>query len=46
MAQVYRDRYQTMVNKLKEGSHKLTPQRLAIIRILSGSENHPSVEDI
>jgi Fur family peroxide stress response transcriptional regulator len=42
----YRDRYQSMVNKLKEGNHKLTPQRLAIIRILAGSENHPSVEDI
>jgi len=35
-----------MVGKLKEGNHKLTPQRLAIIRILSKSENHPSVEDI
>jgi Fur family transcriptional regulator, peroxide stress response regulator len=44
--QSYRDRYETMVGKLKEGNHKLTPQRLAIIRILSGSENHPSVEDI
>jgi Fur family peroxide stress response transcriptional regulator len=42
----YRDRYQAMVSKLKEGNHKLTPQRLAIIRILAGSENHPSVEDI
>jgi len=42
----YRDRYQAMANKLKEGNHKLTPQRLAIIRILAGSENHPSVEDI
>ena len=35
-----------MVKKLKDNSHKLTPQRLAIIRILAGSENHPSVEDI
>jgi Fur family peroxide stress response transcriptional regulator len=42
----YRDRYQAMANKLKEGNHKLTPQRLAIIRILAGGENHPSVEDI
>jgi len=46
MEQKYRDRYQTMVNKLKEGNHKLTPQRLAIIRILAGSEDHPTVEDI
>ena len=42
----YRERYQAMVNKLKEGNHKLTPQRLAIIRILAGSGDHPSVEDI
>ncbi len=34
------------MKKLKDNSHKLTPQRLAIIRILAGSENHPSVEDI
>jgi Fur family peroxide stress response transcriptional regulator len=41
-----RDRYKAMVDKLKEHNHKLTPQRLAIIRILSESEDHPSVEDI
>ncbi|MDQ7838387.1 MAG: transcriptional repressor [Thermodesulfobacteriota bacterium] len=35
-----------MVDKLKEHHHKLTPQRLAIINILSHSEGHPSVEDI
>jgi Fur family peroxide stress response transcriptional regulator len=46
MAPEYRDRYQAMANKLKDGNHKLTPQRLAIIRILSGSDSHPSVEDI
>lgn len=46
MDQNYRNRYQAMMNKLKEGNHKLTPQRLAIIRILAGSEDHPSVEDI
>lgn len=39
-------RYKTMVNKLRENHHKVTPQRLAIIRILSRSEGHPSVEDI
>ena len=46
MVPTYRERYQAMVKKLKDNSHKLTPQRLAIIRILAGSENHPSVEDI
>jgi Fur family peroxide stress response transcriptional regulator len=39
-------RYQAVVDKLKEGRHKLTPQRLAIISILTGNEDHPSVEDI
>ncbi len=46
MVDHYQDRYQHMVNKLKEGNHKLTPQRLAIIRILAESESHPSVDDI
>jgi Fur family peroxide stress response transcriptional regulator len=41
-----RERYKAMVDKLKENNHKLTPQRLAIIKILSSSEGHPSVEDI
>lgn len=39
-------RYKAMVDKFKEHHHKLTPQRLAIINILSHSEGHPSVEDI
>jgi len=41
-----RERYKAMVGKLKEHNHKLTPQRLAIIKILSESKGHPSVEDI
>jgi Fur family peroxide stress response transcriptional regulator len=39
-------RFQSIVNKLKQNHHKLTPQRLAIIRILSASTAHPSVDDI
>ena len=39
-------RYKAMVDKLKENHHKLTPQRLAIIKMLSEGEDHPSVEDI
>lgn len=39
-------RYSTMVRKLRENNQKLTPQRLAILRILSRSEGHPSVEEI
>ena len=41
-----RERYKAMREKLKENGHKLTPQRLAIIKILSESKGHPSVEDI
>lgn len=43
MVQGYRERYQAIVNKLKESNHKLTPQRLTIIRILVGSQDHSSV---
>jgi len=40
------ERYKEMVAVLKQHHQKLTPQRLAIIRILAESEGHPSVEDI
>lgn len=43
---IARERYKSIVDKLKENGHKLTPQRLAIIKILSESKGHPSVEDI
>ena len=36
----------TMINKLKERDFRITPQRLAVLRILAESEGHPSVEDI
>jgi Fur family peroxide stress response transcriptional regulator len=39
-------RTQEIVRKLRKSNQKITPQRLAIIRILSISEGHPSVEDI
>ena len=39
-------RYDVIAKKLKESGNKLTPQRLVIARILSESEEHPSVEDI
>lgn len=39
-------RYTTIVNRLRENDHKLTPQRLAIAKILAHSEGHPSVETI
>ena len=42
----YKKRFETIIQKLKDNGHKITPQRLAIVKILAGSEGHPSVEDI
>ena len=39
-------RLEALLSKLKERGQRITPQRLAILRILAGSEGHPSVEDI
>ena len=39
-------RYQSMVKSLRNHQHKLTPQRLAVARILASSEGHPNVENI
>ena len=40
------ERFDSILKKLKENNHKLTPQRLAIIKILANSEGHPNVEKI
>lgn len=39
-------RYKAIIDKLRESNHKLTPQRLAIARILARSEGHPGAETI
>ena len=39
-------RFDTIIGKLRENGHKITPQRMAIVRILAESLGHPSVEDI
>lgn len=39
-------RFDTIVKKLRESHHKLTPQRLAIVKILARSEGHPNIERI
>ena len=39
-------RFDTIVKHLREKNHKLTPQRLAIVKILSRSEGHLDVEKI
>jgi Fur family transcriptional regulator, peroxide stress response regulator len=40
------NRTQQIVGKLKEKGHRITPQRLAILRMLAESNGHPSVDDI
>ena len=39
-------RFETVIQKLRDNGHKITPQRLAIVKIVAKSEGHPSVEDI
>jgi Fur family transcriptional regulator, peroxide stress response regulator len=39
-------RYNQIVLKLKESNHKLTPQRLAVVKILVQNEGHPNIETI
>jgi len=39
-------RYEAMLERLRELGLRLTPQRLAILRVLAESLGHPSVEDI
>lgn len=40
------DRLSGILSKVKEHDFRLTPQRLAIIRILATSEVHPSVDEV
>ena len=39
-------RFEIIIRKLRDSGHKITPQRLAIAKILAKSEGHPSVENI
>ncbi len=39
-------RFEAIVQKLRENQQRLTPQRLAIVKILARSKGHPSVEMI
>jgi len=39
-------RLDEMIHKLKDGDFRITPQRLAVLRILAESSDHPSVERI
>jgi Fur family peroxide stress response transcriptional regulator len=40
------ERLTPILSKIKGGDFRMTPQRLAIIKILISSESHPSVDDI
>jgi Fur family peroxide stress response transcriptional regulator len=42
----HKKRFETIIQKLRANGHKMTPQRLAIVKILAKSEGHPSVENI
>lgn len=42
----FNHRFETIIQKLRDNGHKITPQRLAIVKILAKSEGHPSVETI
>ena len=40
------DRLDQMLSRLKERDFRITPQRLAVLRILAASHEHPSVDKI
>jgi len=40
------ERLEKMIHKLRDHDHRITPQRLAILKVLAASEGHPSVEQI
>lgn len=42
----HKTRLDQMISKLREREYRITPQRLAILKILAVSEGHPSVEKI
>jgi Fur family transcriptional regulator, peroxide stress response regulator len=39
-------RYTTIVERLKDADHRLTPQRLAIIELLTHADYHPSAQQL
>ena len=45
-ASSHQDRFEQMLARLKSRDFRITPQRLAVLRILADSEDHPSAEQI
>ena len=41
-----RERLEQLIRVLKGNGHRLTPQRLAMLKVIAKSEGHPSVEQI
>ncbi len=39
-------RFHSILQKLRDNNHKLTPQRIAIVKVLAHSDGHPNVEKI
>lgn len=39
-------RLDEITQKLRERGHRLTPQRMAVLKILASSDGHPSVEQV
>lgn len=39
-------RFDTIIRKLRDHGHKITPQRMAIVEVIAESKGHPSVENI
>jgi len=41
-----KSRLNQIIDRLKENQRRITPQRMAVLKILAASEGHPSVEKI
>jgi Fur family peroxide stress response transcriptional regulator len=42
----HQQRFEVIIQKLRDNGHRITPQRMAIVNILAKSDGHPSVENI
>jgi Fur family peroxide stress response transcriptional regulator len=40
------ERFEQMLSRLKENALRITPQRLAVLKILAFSDDHPTVESV
>ena len=41
-----KERFDSIVKRLRENNHKLTPQSLGVAKVLAHSKGHPSIEEI